>query len=150
MSLPFSLSSSPCTQAIFVLITFAFTFAGHWLYGSRVFEFRTWNVAFGYLLRTLTEGIEYETLKNASPGATPLYVTAWIGIVTLVLLNMFIAILTDSYAFVQVRDTHTHTYTHTERERERIEGRTAPHRTQADRHARDIHKAQSVKVLLKI
>ncbi|CEM12148.1 unnamed protein product [Vitrella brassicaformis CCMP3155] len=90
-------------MAIFVLITFAFTFAGHWLYGSRVFEFRTWNVAFGYLLRTLTEGIEYETLKNASPGATPLYVTAWIGIVTLVLLNMFIAILTDSYAFVQSR-----------------------------------------------
>ena len=90
-------------QCVCALIAGAFTFAGNWLFGARVLHFHTVTSSFSYLVRSITEGIEYEPIKDAAPYTAPLFVVVWVGVMTLVLLNMFIAILSDSYAFIQVR-----------------------------------------------
>uniref|UniRef100_A0A0G4I9X1 Polycystin cation channel PKD1/PKD2 domain-containing protein n=1 Tax=Chromera velia CCMP2878 TaxID=1169474 RepID=A0A0G4I9X1_9ALVE len=85
------------------LIAGAFAFAGTWLFGARVREFHTITSAFSYLLRSIIDGLDYSVIKEASPYTAPVFAIAWVGIVTLILINMFIAILSDSYAFVQNR-----------------------------------------------
>merc|ERR1719379_615365 len=42
-------------------------------------------------------------MKETSPGAAPVWAAAWVIMSNLILLNMFIAILTDSYVYIQQR-----------------------------------------------
>jgi hypothetical protein len=51
----------------------------------------------------MVEGFEYEPMKLAQPKAAPVWAIAWTAMSGLVLLNMFVAILCDSYAFIQDR-----------------------------------------------
>merc|ERR1719316_1873500 len=95
------------------LIFFAFSFSGYWLFGARVYEFHTWPMALNFLLRSIIEGLVkvkkgvqidlYKPMKEASPGAAPVWAIGWVIMSNLILLNMFIAILTDSYVYIQQR-----------------------------------------------
>jgi hypothetical protein len=99
--------------AVMMLIFFAFSFSGFWLFGARVYEFHTWSMTLLFLLRSILEGLVatrrgvqvdlYRPMKAASPGAAPLWAGAWVIMSNLILLNMFIAILTDSYVYIQQR-----------------------------------------------
>uniref|UniRef100_A0A7S1JMP3 Polycystin cation channel PKD1/PKD2 domain-containing protein n=1 Tax=Vitrella brassicaformis TaxID=1169539 RepID=A0A7S1JMP3_9ALVE len=88
---------------VFFLVTIGFTFAGHWLFGTRVAGFHTWGESFSTLLRSLTGEYDYESLQLADSAAAPAYTVGWIFIVTLVLINMFIAILTDAFELTKDR-----------------------------------------------
>jgi hypothetical protein len=88
---------------IIILIVFAFCFSGVWLFGQRIEQFHTWSLAQSYLLRSCIDGFDYEPMKDAQPSAAPLWAFGWTFMSTLILLNMFIAILSDSYIFVRER-----------------------------------------------
>eukprot|EP00746_Dinoflagellata_sp_MGD_P165182 gnl/MRDRNA2_/MRDRNA2_94304_c0_seq1.p1 gnl/MRDRNA2_/MRDRNA2_94304_c0~~gnl/MRDRNA2_/MRDRNA2_94304_c0_seq1.p1 ORF type:complete len:699 (+),score=125.40 gnl/MRDRNA2_/MRDRNA2_94304_c0_seq1:149-2245(+) len=90
-------------SVIIILIVFAFCFSGVWLFGQRIEAFHTWTLAQSYLLRSCIDGFEYEPMKDAQPSAAPLWAFGWTFMSTLILLNMFIAILSDSYVFVRER-----------------------------------------------
>jgi len=90
-------------SVIIILIVFAFNFSGVWLFGQRIEQFHTWTLAQSYLLRSCIDGFDYESMKDAQPSAAPLWAFGWTFMSTLILLNMFIAILSDSYIFVRER-----------------------------------------------
>lgn len=101
---------------VMMLIFFAFSFSGYWLFGARVYEFHTWPMALNFLLRSIIEGLVkvkkgvqidmYRPMKEASPGAAPIWASLWVIMSGLIFLNMFIAILTDSYMYIQQRTRH--------------------------------------------
>jgi hypothetical protein len=90
-------------SVIIVLIVFAFCFSGHWLFGQRIDQFHTLGGSQGYLSRSIIDGLDYQAMKDAQPQATPLWAFGWTFMSALILLNMFIAILSDSYIFVTQR-----------------------------------------------
>merc|ERR1719161_2047746 len=44
-------------SGVMMLIFFAFSFSGFWLFGARVYEFHTWPMCFNFLLRSVLEGL---------------------------------------------------------------------------------------------
>lgn len=91
-------------MVIIMLIVIAYAYSGNWLYGQRVDNFHTIRLTFSTLLLSMVDGFEYEGMRDASPGLSSfLWAVMWMVMSTLVLLNMFIAILSDSYCYVQDR-----------------------------------------------
>jgi hypothetical protein len=88
---------------VICLIFLAFAFSGVWLFGHKMYDFHTLGLAFAYLFRSCIEGFDYEELKDASPGTAPIWATAWTMMASFILLNMFIAILSDSYTYISER-----------------------------------------------
>jgi hypothetical protein len=111
-----SMTSIQPFLGVMMLIFFAFSFSGYWLFGARVYEFHTWPMALNFLLRSIIEGLVkvkkgvqidlYKPMKEASPGAAPVWACGWVIMSSLIFLNMFIAILTDSYVYIQQRTKH--------------------------------------------
>merc|ERR1739848_804216 len=60
-------------------------------------------MATSYLMRAMLEGFDYQPMKEASPAAAPIFITAWTILSGLILTNMFIAILCHSYTYVTNR-----------------------------------------------
>ncbi|CEM13223.1 unnamed protein product [Vitrella brassicaformis CCMP3155] len=89
--------------AVFLLFVFGFTFAAHWLYGFTLREFHSWGQSFSTLMQTLSGGLPYEDMKRFAPVATPIFFAAWILMIALVMVNMFVAILTDAHTETQTR-----------------------------------------------
>merc|ERR1719265_2622646 len=93
-------------MAIVFLIMCAFSFAARWLFGQRIDEFHTLmgtGGTFVNLILALMDGFDFEEMKDAAPMGAPVWALSFTVISCLVLLNMFIAILSDSYASVQDR-----------------------------------------------
>lgn len=55
------------------------------------------------LLLAMLEGFDYAPMKNASPTAAPIFTFFWTVLSGLILVNMFIAILSHSYSYIQKR-----------------------------------------------
>merc|ERR1712096_31054 len=51
----------------------------------------------------MLEGFDYAPMKNASPAAAPIFTFFWSVLSGLILVNMFIAILSQSYSYIQTR-----------------------------------------------
>jgi len=93
---------APFALVIF-LILLSFCFSAYWLFGTVVYDYHTFAQALSYLLRSMVEGFEYEPMKLAQPKSAPVWAFAWTVMSGLILLNMFVAILCDSYSFIQDR-----------------------------------------------
>merc|ERR1719428_1475698 len=93
---------APFSLVIF-LILLSFTFSAYWLFGIQVYEYHTFTQSFVGLLISMVEGFEYEPMKLAQPKSAPIWAMAWTAMSGLILLNMFVAILCDSYSFIQDR-----------------------------------------------
>uniref|UniRef100_A0A0G4GE61 Uncharacterized protein n=1 Tax=Chromera velia CCMP2878 TaxID=1169474 RepID=A0A0G4GE61_9ALVE len=101
--LVFSMTDTFPFIIVFTLIIMGFTFAVHWIYGFFLTEFHSWVSSFSTLLQTLAGGLPYDLMKFFSPIATPVFYGTFILVVIFVLINMFVAILTDAHAEVQGR-----------------------------------------------
>merc|ERR1719335_151422 len=101
------------------LFTCGFTFAGHWIFGFMMIEFHSWTRSFSTLVQTVTGGLPYDEMKRHSPIGAAIFTMAWILMVVMVLLNMFVAILTEWHAQVNEEDTRE------EKKLERKTGRNA-------------------------
>merc|ERR1719321_753190 len=98
---------------VILLIFFAFSFSGYWLFGARVDDFHTWAITLNFLFQSVVEGLVktkrgvqidmYGPMKEASPGTATVWAIGWVIMSNLILLNMFIAIITDSYIYIQQR-----------------------------------------------
>merc|ERR550514_1024302 len=88
---------------VFALLTVAFVTSGRWLFGARVFLFHDFTEALGYLVLSITDGIDYGPLKDAQPGAAFLWFVCWHLISALVLVNFLIAIVTESFSAMKER-----------------------------------------------
>merc|ERR1719428_1974491 len=86
---------------VFLLFTSGFTFAGHWIFGFMMVEFHSWTQSFSTLVQTMGGGLPYDDMKQFSPIGAAVFTMAWILMMAMVLVNMFVAILTDAHAEVQ-------------------------------------------------
>lgn len=85
-----------------VVVLFASSQAFLIAFGGQVAAFRNLPQSLHALTRGLMGGIDFEALERAQPWLGPLLYWAFLVLVVLVMLNMFIAILSDS--FVEVRE----------------------------------------------
>ncbi|KAF5305448.1 hypothetical protein FQA39_LY01539 [Lamprigera yunnana] len=112
---------------LFVVILFAFSLAGHLLFGAMVAEFKGLGGAMFTLFRTILGDFDYDKISNANYYLAPLFFISFIFVVFFILLNMFLAIINDAYADVQtdilVTSNDTHLYHHMQNSIRKLFGR---------------------------
>ncbi|RZC40117.1 PKD channel and/or Ion trans domain containing protein [Asbolus verrucosus] len=86
---------------MFFIIFFAFAELGYLLFGSQVEDFSTFGIAMFTLLRTILGDFDYQDIERANRVLAPIYFLSYIFFVFFVLLNMFLAIINDTYADVK-------------------------------------------------
>ncbi|KAJ8962227.1 hypothetical protein NQ318_018199 [Aromia moschata] len=86
---------------MFFIIYFAFAEVGYLLFGSQVEHYSSFGTAMFALLRTILGDFNYAEIEQANRILAPIYFLAYIFLVFFVLLNMFLAIINDSYADVK-------------------------------------------------
>ncbi|KAJ3665483.1 hypothetical protein Zmor_000976 [Zophobas morio] len=86
---------------MFFIIFFAFAELGYLLFGSQVEDFSSFGVAMFTLLRTILGDFDYQAIEQANRVLAPIYFLSYIFFVFFVLLNMFLAIINDTYADVK-------------------------------------------------
>lgn len=82
---------------IFFLFTCGFTFAGHWIFGYTMMEFRNWGQSFITLARSFMGGLPYEAMTEISPVSAAFFTFVWVLMMCMVMASMFVAILTQWY-----------------------------------------------------
>merc|ERR1719440_1888048 len=90
-------------SVIMILMMLSFAYSGYWLFGDQLKDFHTVTSAFTYMLLCMTEGYDYQEMKNVAPTAAPIWCFGWTVSSTLVMANLFIAIVSDSFTFVICR-----------------------------------------------
>eukprot|EP00742_Colponemidia_sp_Colp-10_P009991 GILJ01010939.1.p1 GENE.GILJ01010939.1~~GILJ01010939.1.p1 ORF type:complete len:874 (-),score=137.51 GILJ01010939.1:141-2762(-) len=83
--------------ATWLFIVFGFVFGANILFGYQLQEFHSVDATFSAMLRTLVGELSYDDWRRASEKVAPVLIMMWIGIVILILTNMFIAIITDFF-----------------------------------------------------
>eukprot|EP01060_Flectonema_neradi_P037736 TRINITY_DN7688_c0_g1_i2.p1 TRINITY_DN7688_c0_g1~~TRINITY_DN7688_c0_g1_i2.p1 ORF type:complete len:635 (+),score=108.81 TRINITY_DN7688_c0_g1_i2:1038-2942(+) len=93
----------------FLIIFCPYMVAGNVLYGSTVQDFKSLASTAAFLLLMIARGeIDgFNTLNDMYPVWTPLYFISYLSLTWLVMLNMFIAIITDSFQVVQNPEAST-------------------------------------------
>ncbi|CAH2002303.1 unnamed protein product [Acanthoscelides obtectus] len=82
---------------MFFIVFFAFSELGYLLFGSEVENFSSFGLAMFTLLRTILGDFNYDELERADRVLAPIYFLSYIFLVFFVLLNMFLAIINDTY-----------------------------------------------------
>ncbi|KAK9745781.1 Polycystin domain [Popillia japonica] len=88
-------------SVMFMLIFVSFAQLGYLIFGSQVAEFSAFGTAMFTLLRTILGDFDYSEIEKAHRILAPLYFLLFIFLVFFVLLNMFLAIINDTYSEVK-------------------------------------------------
>ncbi|CAG9823551.1 unnamed protein product [Phaedon cochleariae] len=88
-------------SVMFFIIFFAYTELGYLIFGSQVESFSSFGIAMFTLLRTILGDFDYHEIEQANRLLAPFYFLSYIFLVFFVLLNMFLAIINDTYADVK-------------------------------------------------
>ena len=83
---------------MFLIVLVAYAQMGYVLFGSEIFDFRTFTDAVFTLVRTILGDFNYLELEKADQILGPIFFITYIFLVFLVLLNMFLAIINDTYS----------------------------------------------------
>jgi len=86
---------------MFFIVFFAFAQLGFLLFGTQVQEFSKFDDAIFTLLRTILGDFDFHAIERADPFLGPLFFLAYVFFVFFVLLNMFLAIINDTYSEVK-------------------------------------------------
>lgn len=86
---------------VFILFTCGFSFAGHWMFGLTMIEFHSWPRSFVTLFLTMVGGYPYDDMKRVAPFSGAIFTVVWVLVMVMVVANMFVAILTESYSRVE-------------------------------------------------
>ncbi|CAG9826843.1 unnamed protein product [Diabrotica balteata] len=86
---------------MFFIIFFAYAELGYLLFGHQVENFSTFSVSMFTLLRTILGDFNYPEIEEANRILAPIYFVTYIFLVFFVLLNMFLAIINDTYSDVK-------------------------------------------------
>jgi polycystin 2 len=73
------------------------------LFGTQIEDFRTFQDAIFTLMRTILGDFDYLEIENANRVLGPIFFMSYIFFVFFVLLNMFLAIINDTYADIKTK-----------------------------------------------
>nr|XP_032805650.1 polycystic kidney disease 2-like 1 protein [Petromyzon marinus]XP_032805653.1 polycystic kidney disease 2-like 1 protein [Petromyzon marinus] len=86
---------------MFFIIFFAYAQLGYLLFGTQVEDFSTFSNCIFTQFRIILGDFDFNAIENANRVLGPLYFTTYVFVVFFVLLNMFLAIINDTYAEVK-------------------------------------------------
>mmetsp|Transcript_18147 Transcript_18147/g.59274 ORF Transcript_18147/g.59274 Transcript_18147/m.59274 type:complete len:1019 (-) Transcript_18147:50-3106(-) len=86
---------------MFMTVMFGFSAAFYVIFGPEVPEFKSLGDSFGALMRSLLGDFDYGALSDANSALAPILFYFFNALVFMVLLNMFLAIICDSFAEVK-------------------------------------------------
>ncbi|VDN98329.1 unnamed protein product [Rodentolepis nana] len=86
---------------MFFIVFFAFAQLGYLAFGTQVSDFGTFTTSLMTLFRIILGDFDFQALQNAQSILGPLYFLVYIFFVFFVLINMFIAIINDTYLEVK-------------------------------------------------
>ncbi|XP_076462152.1 LOW QUALITY PROTEIN: polycystin-2-like [Babylonia areolata] len=86
---------------MFIIIFLAFTQLGYLLFGSQVKDFSTFQNAFFTLFRIILGDFDFHQLEQANRILGPIFFMLFVFFVFFVLINMFLAIINDTYSEVK-------------------------------------------------
>ncbi|VDL62075.1 unnamed protein product [Hymenolepis diminuta] len=86
---------------MFFIVFFAFAQLGYLAFGTQVSDFGTFATSLMTLFRIILGDFDFQALQNAQNVLGPLYFLVYIFFVFFVLINMFIAIINDTYLEVK-------------------------------------------------
>lgn len=89
-------------SVMFFIVFFAFAQLGYLLFGTQIKGFSNFSNAVFTLLRLILGDFDFEELEQANRVLGPIYFLSYVFFVFFVLLNMFLAIINDTYAEVKV------------------------------------------------
>ncbi|XP_041374515.1 polycystic kidney disease 2-like 1 protein [Gigantopelta aegis] len=87
---------------MFFIVFLAFTQLGYLLFGTMVKDFSSFQNAFFTLFRIILGDFDFEELEAANRVLGPMYFMLYVFFVFFVLINMFLAIINDTYTEVKV------------------------------------------------
>ena len=83
---------------IFFIIMVGFVMSFHMAFGGDVEEFRAWNYAFYSLFLMIMGDFDYYNMWRSNRFLAPIFMMLFLFLVFIVLVNMFVAIISASYA----------------------------------------------------
>lgn len=86
---------------MFLIVFIAYAQLGFILFGSEIADFRSFFNAIFTLMRTILGDFDYLAIERANRILGPIYFLSYIFFVFFVLLNMFLAIINDTYSAVK-------------------------------------------------
>ncbi|XP_037791785.1 polycystin-2-like [Penaeus monodon] len=86
---------------MFFIVFFAFAQLGYLLFGTQVRDFRSFINAVFTLLRTILGDFNFHEIEDANRVLGPIFFLCYVFFVFFVLLNMFLAIINDTYSEVK-------------------------------------------------
>lgn len=102
-----------CLCVVILLFFLGFAFSGHWIFGQRIHDFHTWELTVGYLFKSIVDGplstrqgvqtSVFPEMMTTDPNGSIVWGIAWVIIAFVVLLNLFIAILVNSFMTMSAR-----------------------------------------------
>eukprot|EP00753_Platysulcus_tardus_P004835 PLAT12717.2.p1 GENE.PLAT12717.2~~PLAT12717.2.p1 ORF type:complete len:778 (-),score=265.90 PLAT12717.2:490-2781(-) len=82
---------------VMMLIIVGYSLVAHVIFGSESDHFKTFSDSVGTLLRASLGDFDYEEMKRVAPDVAPAFFATYTFMVFLVLINMFIAVISDFY-----------------------------------------------------
>ncbi|XP_017486061.1 PREDICTED: polycystic kidney disease 2-like 1 protein [Rhagoletis zephyria] len=86
---------------MFFIVFFAFAQLGYLLFGTQVKDYSSFGKAVFTLLRLILGDFDFQALESANRVLGPIFFLSYIFFVFFVLMNMFLAIINDTYAEVK-------------------------------------------------
>lgn len=86
---------------MFIIVFLAFAQLGYLLFGTQVEDFSSFESAIFTLLRTILGDFDFYAIEQAHRVLGPIFFLAYVFFVFFVLLNMFLAIINDTYSEVK-------------------------------------------------
>ncbi|KPM02768.1 polycystin-2-like protein, partial [Sarcoptes scabiei] len=86
---------------MFFIVFFAFAQLGYLLFGTQVKDYSSFGTAVFTLLRLILGDFDFQSIENANRVLGPIFFLSYIFFVFFVLMNMFLAIINDTYAEVK-------------------------------------------------
>ncbi|CAG0885259.1 unnamed protein product [Darwinula stevensoni] len=86
---------------MFFIVFFAFAQLGYLLFGTQVEDFSTFGDSVFTLLRTILGDFNFHEIEEANRVLGPIFFLSYVFFVFFVLLNMFLAIINDTYSEVK-------------------------------------------------
>lgn len=92
---------------ILIVIFLAFGIGGFLVFSSNVSDYRTFSFSIINLFRYTVTEMDYEALNQANVTAGTIYYMTWTLLMLLILVNVFIAIISDGFADAQEEKTQS-------------------------------------------
>ena len=88
---------------MFFIVFFAYAQLGYLVFGSQLDDFKTFGDSTFTLFRIILGDFDFKAIQDANRVLGPIYFVTYVFFVFFILINMFLAIITDAYAEVKDR-----------------------------------------------